>query len=172
MTKYFGLLFCLFFVACGHLYMDNKYSIEYINNSPYTIGVWGNITFDTLTDYPDTSLYNNVNCDFFEVASKTSKMSNGGLSVPFYEFVRDALYADTVSFFIIHTDTLVTNDCESIKQQYKILQRYDFSSEDLKKLTNKYGTATIPYPPIEEMKNMKMYPPYGTNNINNNIIMK
>ena len=44
---------------------------------------------------------------------------------------------------------------DSIRYHYVILKRYDLSKKDLQKLN-----WNIAYPPIEAMKDIKMYPPY------------
>jgi len=64
---------------------------------------------------------------------------------------------DTLCFFIFDTDTLSKYDWATIRSDYKILQRYDMSLQDFKRLKN-----TITYPPSETMKDIKMYPPYGS----------
>ena len=75
--------------------------------------------------------------------------------------VEDQLFAlfptDTISVFFFDPDTLVKYKWEIIRQKYKMLIRYDLSRSDLKKLN-----WCIYYPPTEAMKEMKMYPPYGT----------
>jgi hypothetical protein len=62
---------------------------------------------------------------------------------------------DTMSIFFFDPDTLAKYDWQIIRSDYKILVRYDFSHNDLNMLN-----WCIYYPPIEEMRNMKMYPPY------------
>lgn len=62
---------------------------------------------------------------------------------------------DTLSIFIFHTDTLNKYPWEKIRDEYKILKRYDLSFEDIKRLGYK-----VPYPPSPEMANMKMYPKF------------
>lgn len=44
---------------------------------------------------------------------------------------------------------------EGIRDDYDILVRYDLTYDNLKVLND-----TIPFPPTEAMKNMKMWPPY------------
>ncbi len=86
---------------------------------------------------------------------------NKGYSIHFGEgnFHENALFAmfptDTMSVFFFAPDTLAKYDWETIRQEYKILVRYDLSHNDLKKLNWR-----IYYPPTEAMKDMKMYPPY------------
>jgi hypothetical protein len=67
-----------------------------------------------------------------------------------------SLPADTLSFFIFDYEIIERYDWQTIRDNYMILVRYDFSHADLKKLK-----WNIYYPPTEEMKDMKMYPPYG-----------
>jgi len=44
---------------------------------------------------------------------------------------------------------------ETIREEYKVLKRYDLSIEDIQLLNYE-----IPYPPTEVMRGMRMYPPY------------
>ena len=59
------------------------------------------------------------------------------------------------SVFIISYDTYKEKGWEGIRNDYDILVRYDLTYDDLKALKD-----TIPFPPTEKMKDMKMYPPY------------
>jgi hypothetical protein len=63
---------------------------------------------------------------------------------------------DTMSIFFFDPDTLAKYEWETIREEYKILVRYDLSHNDLRKLNWR-----IYYPPTEAMKDMKMYPPFG-----------
>ena len=76
-------------------------------------------------------------------------------------FHENALFAmfptDTMSIFFFDPDTLAKYDWEIIRQEYKILVRYDLSHNDLRKLN-----WNIYYPPTEAMKDMKMFPPFGS----------
>jgi hypothetical protein len=71
------------------------------------------------------------------------------------DFFREFVQSDTLSVFFFDPDTLSAYNWEIIRNEYKILIRYDLSHEDLKR-TN----WIIYYPPNEIMKNMKMYPTY------------
>ena len=68
-----------------------------------------------------------------------------------------SLPADTLSIFIFDYDIIERYDWQTIRDNYTILVRYDFSQKDLQKLK-----WCIYYPPTEEMKDMKMFPPYGS----------
>lgn len=61
-----------------------------------------------------------------------------------------------LSVFILHADTIRKYSWEEIRDSYNILVRYDLSEEDVRSFEN----YTIPFPPTETMRNMKMWPPY------------
>lgn len=63
---------------------------------------------------------------------------------------------DTLSVFVFHADTVHKYSWDEIRDDYNILVRYDLSKEDVKSFEN----YTIPFPPTESMRNMKMWPPY------------
>ena len=105
------------------------------------------------TSYPDTLLPANRNETLFLGTSKQTIYMTG-IS---YEKTIKGTAKDTLSIFIMNVDTLRKYTWDEVRQNYKILQRYDFSLQDLRLLN-----YTIPYPPTMEMKNMKMYPPYGS----------
>lgn len=60
---------------------------------------------------------------------------------------------DTMSIFFFDPDTLEKYDWATIREEYKVLVRYDLSHNDLKKLN-----WCIVFPPTKEMKDIKMYP--------------
>lgn len=62
---------------------------------------------------------------------------------------------DTVSFFMFDSKVVENNTWEEVVQNYMVLQRYDFSKEDLARLN-----CQIFYPPTEEMSEIHMFPPY------------
>ena len=71
----------------------------------------------------------------------------------------DSLYekweSDTVSFFIFEQKVIENHTWDEIVQKYLVLQRYDFSKEDIIKLRYQ-----IPYPPTKDMATMHMFPPF------------
>ena len=62
---------------------------------------------------------------------------------------------DTVRVFVLDKKQYDETDWDTIRDQYLILQRYDFAKADL----NFLGWH-IAYPPTPEMKDIKMWPPY------------
>ncbi|MEO6683368.1 MAG: hypothetical protein ABIN48_11165 [Ginsengibacter sp.] len=140
----------LLFVSCSSTckknpFVERVYSIKVANDADYAC-----ITFESRI-YPDTALPANVPYystafpeDYAVIDSKT-EWSNVYKKFP----------ADTLSIFILNSDTVKVNEWGIIRSGYKILKRYDLSLEDLKKLN-----WTITYPAPEAMRNIKQYPPY------------
>lgn len=62
---------------------------------------------------------------------------------------------DTLSIFLISSNTMSKYAWDYISNAYDILCRYDLSGSDILNLN-----YTIPYPPSPTMKDMKMYPSY------------
>lgn len=62
---------------------------------------------------------------------------------------------DTVSFFIFDVNVVDTCSWDDIVQNYWVLQRYDFTKDDLDRIR-----CQISYPPSPEMKDIRMWPPY------------
>lgn len=115
------------------------------------------------TWYPDTTIINpspyyNRNHDKIEVNSiqkEWLKSASEGL------FISSKI--DTLSLFVFDADLIESHYWDTIKANYSILCRYDLSLSDLKKLN-----WIVPYPPTVEMKDMHMYPRYGSVTINKN----
>lgn len=103
--------------------------------------------------YPDTTLTFGRNCVEYPIKP------NGMTYEVFYDRTIEEWFLilpkDTMSVYFFNYDTLQHYSWETIRREYKILQRYDLSIEDLHLLDD-----NIVYPPSEAMKNMKMYPPY------------
>ena len=62
---------------------------------------------------------------------------------------------DMMHFFLFDADTFETYSWQELRDGNKILQRYDLKGKDIKRLN-----YTVPYPPTEAMRDIKMYPPY------------
>ena len=123
------------------------------NNASYSIGTYfafGCYDF-SLTAYPDTTIQQDSVMAMVTFNKKLEVWRS-----PNREKLIKSLPSDTLSIFIFHVDILNRYTWEDIRQNYRILKRYDLSLKDLQKLD-----YTVPYPPTEMMKDMKMYPPYG-----------
>ena len=64
---------------------------------------------------------------------------------------------NTISLFVFSTELLSAVGWDSIRTTYSVLQRYDIGLNDFQSLSH-YPT----FPPTEEMRNIKIWPPYET----------
>ena len=103
--------------------------------------------------YPDTSLPE-LPIEYI-ITSIVNKESHGSLSYHTNQLFPNLSSIDTISIFFFCPDTLSKYEWETIRKEYKILMRYDFSYTDFQKLN-----WEVYYPPTEVMKDMKMFPPY------------
>ena len=114
--------------------------------------------------YPDTLLPDR-NYDL-NVPVKPNLGRHYSQTLPYKKFVKQ-YNSDTIIIFIFHTDTLSKYTWDEIRGGRKILKRYDVSWQELEKLNGR-----IAYPPTEAMKDMKMYPPYGSEGNVSNLVIK
>ncbi len=140
----------LIVVACALPLVQCKKSKEIIikNNSEYIISVYPSYFVDDLiVRYPDTSLdveLLHVAMAFQPVGNSLTLFYNSPLEV-FKQYG-----VDTLSLYIIETG------------KPQIIQRYDVSVADMDDLVGKHRASWLSFPPTEEMRNIKMWPPYGT----------
>lgn len=136
---------------------DCHKSIEIINNSSKSIYVIGDV------QYPDTTYF--IHSASPELTSYITKVTSETSSSKPLRFTWDCwetifsygaqIPSDTVMIFIFDAETIENTSWSIVCGDYLVLQRYDLSLENLKYLNWK-----LSYPPTEEMKDMKMYPPY------------
>jgi hypothetical protein len=159
------LVFCLSILylswSCDN-FIQKRYFLKIENKTDFDVCcyfylVWGGGSEGVV--YPDTALSFNKSELIFIKSSSEFRTSRAVSDIN--EWVA-SLPNDTISIFIFNNDTIENYSWETVQQNYKVLVRYDLSSEDVQNLYNKYGITEIPYPPDYRMKNMKMYPPYGT----------
>jgi hypothetical protein len=156
MKKILLILFCgaagILLSQCSFLWSNDGLSrdIWFYNNSGKAVCYYMPWTKGVL--YPDTILpVENPNPWKFEKNYSYNFGEMGYTENDFFSFLK----TDTMSVFFFDPDTLTAYNWETISNDYKILVRYDFSHEDLKRLKWK-----VTYPPTEAMKDIKMYPPY------------
>jgi hypothetical protein len=149
----------IFFMACKCNLTDKSYSIFIDNKSEFVISSYLALGEIGATAYPDTTL-------FFEkkwIGYETNPNGRAYQALPTFTYEEwfARLSQDTLSIFIFNQEVLNNYSWEQVQQDYNILQRYDLSLEDFKRLSDKNGVPVITYPPTEAMKDMRMYPPYG-----------
>jgi len=64
---------------------------------------------------------------------------------------------DTIYVYVFYASVVENTPWEVVARDYLVLKRYDLTLEDLQRLDWK-----ITYPPTEAMKDVKQYPPYGS----------
>lgn len=150
-------------VSCTIDTDDRHYHIRFKNNANYIIRV----TYDE--SYPDTaslSKYLNFNLNFSDCAVFPDSNSGDAIwSWTFFEkefsktvFANgDTVGYDTLMVFVFNEDTLNRYGLEYARKNYLVQQRYDLSLDDVKRLN-----WQLFFPPTEAMRDIKMWPPYGT----------
>ena len=144
--KFIVLLFVLLMLsACPNEHGD---AYRFNNNSTVDVYMYFDLDFLGFTLYPDTAISQVRKGELF-------KQGKGGTYLTSYKYLFER--NDTLSMFIFDAKIFDTYCWEDIRNDYKILQRYDISKENYETLRH-----SITYPPTEAMKNIKMYPPYGS----------
>lgn len=149
MNKIIILGLCIVFIKCCKL--PESYSdINIINNSNQSIDLYICLGGNYGTYYPDTLLPYTSN---YIIKDIKSKITYQYLLHGAWKDIFISLPQDTLSVFILSTDTIMQYEWQEIRDNYNILKRYDLSLSDLEQLH-----FYVPYPPDETMENMKMFP--------------
>lgn len=146
MKKMLFIIFLLFIILtnicsqCKKVAMDKEYPITLLNISQHSIGYYFAMGGVYGSFYPDTTLP--ITNKYVGYELKSGKKFYYGSSVEWEEvFNTHTFPKDTLSVFIFHTDTLKKYSWEEIRNNYKIIKRYDLSMYDLK---NNNWTITYP----------------------------
>ena len=154
------LIFILSLIIVSACRIPWRYGFSLENNTSHNLGWYLSLV------YPDTSLPHdddlvNIENDWDQFGPAT--LYFGTTSFASEQAVIHWLNPnDTVSIFVFHTDTLKLYPWDTIRDDYKILVRYDLSADDIHSmpLRQHLGTYLIPVPPSPQMEKMHMYPPY------------
>lgn len=139
------ILSVLLFKTCK--FPDEQSFFTITNNTNHSISYYVG------ESYPDTLIVQNKPHLRIIQPASSSKDSNWGTWKERFSKI------EKLSVFIFHTDTLNKYIWEGVADKYMVLKRYDLSLEDLQQLG-----WSLPFPPTEAMKHIKMYPPYETYN--------
>ena len=139
--------------SCEKLLMERVYRIQIENYSPNTVNfiVGNHFSFPV---YPDTSL--RATRPGLQAVPPSDKRWHDSW-IP-WEDVYKEFPADTMSIFFIDNSVYEQTDWEEVRNEYKILMRYDLSIKDLQQLN-----FVVPYPPTSAMRNMKIFQPLDVN---------
>lgn len=159
----------LIIVTMNSCYKDREgrhFRIPYKNYSERTLYVDFHIYWPWYPsiDYLDT-VVNIVDPRKNPVLTKiepNSENSETMFQTSFYESELGRIY-DTLIVFAFDADTLDYYGWDTVCAYHKVLQRYDLSLEDLQYLNFK-----LCFPPSKAMRNIHMWPPYGTYDENGN----
>lgn len=147
MKKIIYLLLSCCMYSC--LYADFESTIDVRNNSTHDVSYYLGLDGDDGTLYPDTTLtFKNFT---WNIPKGTSYVL--AVHAKSWKEVYNWHNRDTLCLFLIDTDTISKYGWDKVRDEYKVLIRYDLSLQDLKKLNYK-----IYYPPSPEMQKMRMYP--------------
>ena len=133
--------------------MDRDFPLDVENNSDHSIRIYFNDDEGFKAIYPDTTITNFEDRLSVEIFSSEKKFVAGG-DATWENIFEVSVPNDTLSLFILHSDTLAKYEWQQIIDDYNILKRYDLSLGDLQRLDFK-----VTYPPDAGMEGIQMYPP-------------
>lgn len=148
---------------------NHHYRIPFKNNTGRRMYLDYHIYWNwlPLLDHLDTVLNNrSIDPRVDSLASFVEPMEENTVamfSTSFYEGELGICY-DTLIVFVFDADTLEAVGWDVVCSEYKVLQRYDLSLENLQDLDFK-----LCFPPSEAMKHIHMWPPYGTYDAHGNL---
>ena len=142
------------------------YHIQFKNNTETTIWI------DRSRYYPDTAIALYTRDPRVDKNSAVSPLENSTSALwsrSFYESAfgikiyenGDTVGFDTLIVFVFNDDTLARYGWQTVRENYLVHQRYDLSLDDLRRLN-----WQLYFPPKESMRDIKMWPPYGTYDAN------
>ena len=149
-TNFLVFIGVLLFISCENPTQTYKFRI--INNSEKTIYFEKNVS-NRSNVYPDTLVPEQK--VQLKVSPHTTSYQGGLIST---EEVFKKYNIDTLSIYFFDAYIIDNYTWETIREEYKVLKRYDLSIKDIQLLDYE-----IPYPPTEVMRDMQMYPPYKGN---------
>jgi hypothetical protein len=132
-------------------------SITFVNNSDITLYVKDDAFY--LVDYPNPfDISKRSYFDSWQKNIKSQEVNKDAISSPsmciehFFDDDLQLLYV-----YIFDAAIVENTPWEVVARDYLVLKRYDVTLADLQRLD-----WNISYPPDERMKDIKQYPPYGS----------
>ena len=165
------MLLVYFFSGCDGYFKDTRTDMTFKNNADYSISIYSVLIIPW--DYSAPLLYPDTTLPLQKPSSKIRNISPHGFII-YNSTVVDVssqyrnYNTDTISFFVFSTDSMESLGWDSIRSTYGILQRYDISLNEYLSLYSNHPWKLPCFPPSSEMRNIKMWPPYGTYDANGN----
>lgn len=160
-------LYYLFIVpmcsSCIDIYMDRMEDLDGVNQAGDTIvtcGIYVSLTSDPRLKKKDyhTFIYNDSLYETNSPYDISILCPHEKREISCFNSISPERYfkeIDTFSIFIFNKDTFDAYSWDELRNGKRVLRRYDLSGTDVRTLN-----SVIPYPPTEEMRYMKMWPPY------------
>ncbi len=130
--RYLVIIFIIL-IGCEQIAMDYSYPLSVKNNSNHSIHLYINDNENFVSIYPDTIISNFSERISQQILSKETKDIAGG-SASWESIFRISVPSDTLSIFVIHSDSLNKYSWNEIRNNYEVLKRFDFSLQDLEDL--------------------------------------
>lgn len=147
--KYLFLIYLAFSLKSCTPLAEDFFSIDVVNETDTKLFFYE--ANEIAQVYPDTTVVADQERLRQILPMTTASFGSGS---PWDEEI-ERLPSDTLSVFIFSSDTLNTFPYSEIRDDYKILKRYDLSIEDLELLNFK-----VTFPPTQQMQNIRQFPPY------------
>ena len=158
------------FSGCGGPEYEYDEYFYAINNSSQPVVCYLALGIPEIapTAYPDTMLPpfcpipdRKVEYTYYHVLSETPLFVLLGPKESFHnqfgfkDIESLGIGVDTISVFFVNADTLMMKGYNYVRDNYRILIRYDVSMNDFRS-----DSQIFHFPPSEDMKHIKMYPSY------------
>lgn len=131
-------------VSCNkYQYLSEFRGLDLYNDSEIPLKIYGEMSKDTTISHE---------IPLFIMLWSSGLMADEDTG---NEWISAMAPTDTLRLFYFHSDSIAHLGWNKIRDDYKVLVRYDLSQEDIYNLD-----AEIHYPPREAMKDIHMYPPY------------
>lgn len=151
----------LLFAGCWMI--DYGYAIEIKNEAPYTVYF---AAFNNATDASSSSVRNTLydKRTIFKIEEVPSKTTNVLYQKIIHKIKEDdydhtIFVRDMYKKYNMDTMYIVVYRKDTSTGYYTVLQRYNIGLQDAEKIFSK---SDICFPPSNNMKSIKMWPPYGT----------
>ena len=153
MKRFILFLFITFTVSGCKLLESiiSEYGIFMCNLSNNEVVVWGTYDQTNGTRLPNERPV----CERIHPIEEMSRYYSTFIMSEGKDWPKSLSDTDTIRVFVFDSEKYNETDWSTIRDQYLILLRYDFTKAELDALG-----WLIAYPPTPEMKDIKMWPPY------------